>query len=55
MKTKIGYKNGYKIIIRNSFYEVISGNRAMFFGYCHRNSTIEEIINKTILIGKEKD
>ena len=55
MKTKIGYKNGYRIIIRDSFFEVSSGNRAIYYGSCRENSTIEEIINKTILIRKEKD
>lgn len=45
----IGYRNGYRIQIRNSFYEVSSGNRIYYYGYCRKNSTIQEIANKTIL------
>lgn len=46
---RIGYRNGYRIQIRNSFYEVSSGNRIYYYGYCRKNSTIQEIANKTIL------
>lgn len=46
---RIGYRNGYKIQIQNGFYEVSSGNRVYHFGYCRKNSTIQEIVNKTIL------
>lgn len=44
---RIGYRNGYKI--QNGFYEVSSGNRIYYFGNCRKNSTIQEIANKTIL------
>jgi len=49
MKRKIGYKLGYQIQISNGFYEVISGKRVVYYGFCSRNSTIQEIINKTIM------
>ena len=49
MKRKIGYKLGYQIQINNGFYEVVYGKRAVFYGYCNTSSTIQEIINKTIL------
>lgn len=45
----IGYRNGYRIQIQNGFYEVSSGNRIYYYGYCRKNSTIQEIANKTIL------
>ena len=46
---RIGYRNGYKIQIKNGFYEVIDGKRICHYGYCRNNSTIQEIANKTIL------
>ena len=52
---RIGYRNGYRIQIRNSFYEVSSGNRIYYYGYCRKNSTIQEIANKTILQDEVKD
>ena len=57
MKKQIGYKLGYRIIIRNSFYEVTEGKRAIYYGQCRKNSTIQEIVNKTILLdlGNERN
>lgn len=49
MKRKIGYKLGDQIQINNGFYEVISGKKVCYYGNCKRNSTIQEIVNKTIL------
>ena len=49
MKRIIGYKLGYQIQISNGFYEVIYGKRAVFYGYCNTSSTIQEIIDKTIM------
>ena len=46
---RIGYRNGYRIQIKNGFYEVVDGKKCLFFGYCRKNSTIQEIANKTIL------
>ena len=53
MKRISGYKRGYHIKIADGFYEVISGNRVVFFGECRKNSTIQEIANKTILLNME--
>lgn len=50
---RIGYRNGYRIQIQNGFYEVSSGNRIYYYGYCRKNSTIQEIANKTILLQDE--
>ena len=55
MKKQIGYRYGYRIIIRDSFFEVTEGKRAVYYGKCHRNRTIQEIINKTILLALENE
>lgn len=49
MRRKVGYKLGYQIQISNGFYEVISGKKVCYYGNCRKNSTIQEIVNKTIL------
>lgn len=46
---RIGYRLGYKIQIKDGFYEVIDNKKCIYFGYCRKNSTIQEIVNKTIL------
>ena len=48
MKKLIGYKCGYRIVIQDGFYEVLDGKTAKYYGSCRKNSTIQEIINKTI-------
>lgn len=53
MKKITGFKKGYYIRIIDGFYEVIDGNRVLFFGECRKNSTIQEIANKTILLNRE--
>ena len=52
MKKQIGYRQGYKITIRDCFYEVIDGKRVIYYGNCRKNSTIQEIANKTILVNQ---
>ena len=49
MRRQIGYTKGYQIKIFNGFYEVSRGNKAVYYGKCRKNSTIQEIINKTLL------
>ena len=53
MKKITGFKKGYYIRIIDGFYEVIDGNRVVNFGQCKKNSTIQEIANKTILLNQE--
>lgn len=53
MKKITGFKKGYYIRIINGFYEVIDGNRVVHFVQCKKNSTIQEIANKTILLNQE--
>lgn len=54
MKKLIGYKRGYKIQIIDGFYEVVNGRCVTHFGKCRKNSTIQEIINKTIDLDQEE-
>lgn len=54
MKKQIGYRHGYRITIRDCFYEVTEGKRVLYFGECRKNSTIQEIVNKIILINQEE-
>lgn len=53
MKKLTGYRNGYRIQIIDGFYEVVDGRRVLYFGKCRRNSTIQEVINKTIDLNQE--
>ena len=53
MKKVTGFKSGYYIRIINGFYEVISGNKCCYYGYCKKDSTVEEIVSKTIGIYQE--
>lgn len=51
---RIGYKQGYRIVIDGNFYEVIDGRRVTHFGNCRKNCTIQEIANKTFLLDQEE-
>lgn len=53
MKKLTGYRNGYRIQIIDGFYEVIDGRRVLYFGKCRKNSTIQEVVNKTIDLNQE--
>lgn len=53
MKKITGFKKGYHIRIVDGFYEVIDGNRVVHFGECRKNSTIQEVANKTILLNSQ--
>ena len=54
MKKLIGYKIGYRIQIIDGFYEVVNGRCVTHFGKCRKNSTIQEIVNKTIDLDQEE-
>lgn len=54
MKKIKGYRRGYRIQIIDGFYEVIQGNRVIYFGNGKKNSTIQEIVNKTIDLEREE-
>ena len=55
MQKQIGYRQGYKIIIRDCFYEVTEGKRVLYYGNCRKNSTIQEIANTTILLNQSRE
>lgn len=54
MKKLIGYRNGYRIQIVDGFYEVIDGKKVLYFGKCRKNSTLQEVVNKTIDMNQEE-
>lgn len=44
----VHYKQCYKIVIKDKFYEVSIGNRMLFFGQLRHRPTPQEVWNKTI-------
>ncbi len=48
MKRAVHYRQGYKIVITNKFYEVSKGNRITHFGELRHKPTLQEVWNKTI-------
>lgn len=48
MKRTVHYRQGYKIVINNKFYEVSNGNRVTHFGALWHKPTLQEVWNKTI-------
>ena len=48
MKRTVHYKEGYKIVITNKFYEVSDGKTLMYFGELRHKPTIQEVWNKSI-------
>ena len=48
MKKLVGHRYGYRIVIKDGFYEVLDGKTVKYYGNCRKNSTIQEVINKTI-------
>lgn len=53
MKKLTGFRNGYRVQIIDGFYEVIDGRKVLYFGKCRKNSTIQEVVNKTIDMNQE--
>lgn len=50
MKREVHYKQGYRIIICNGFYEVISGKCVEFYGELSHKPTLQEVWNKTVAL-----
>ena len=48
MKRTVHYKQNYKIVIKDKFYEVCDGNRVLHFGQLRHRPTQQEVWNKTI-------
>ena len=55
MKRIVHYKQGYRIIICDKFYEVISGNRVLYFDELRHRPTVQEVWNKTIGLQEEEN
>ena len=54
MKRKVHYKQGYKVVINDKFYEVAEGKRLLDFGKLKHRPTLQEVWNKTIAL-QEKE
>ena len=48
MKREVHYKESYKIVITGKFYEVIGGNRVLYYDELSHRPTVQEVWNKTI-------
>lgn len=48
MTRTVHYKYGYKVVITGKFYEVISGNRVLYYDELSHKPTVQEVWNKTI-------
>lgn len=48
MKRTVHYKEGYKIVITNKFYEVLDGKMLLYFGKLRHKPTVQEVWNKSI-------
>lgn len=55
MKREVHYKQGYRIIICNRFYEVVSGKCVVFYGELKHRPTLQEVWNKTIGLQQEEE
>lgn len=55
MKRAVHYRQGYRIEIRNRFYEVSDGKIMMHFGEMRHIPTLQEVWNRTIGLNKEAD
>lgn len=50
----VHYKQGYKIIINNKFYELIDGKTVLYFGELKHRPTVQEVWNKTIGLNQQE-
>ena len=50
----VHYKQGYKIIINNKFYELIDGKTVLYFGELSHRPTVQEVWNKTIGLNQQE-
>lgn len=54
MRRIIHYRQGYKIVINNKFYEVSDGKTITHFGELRHKPTLQEVWNKTVGLELEK-
>lgn len=48
MKREVHYKEGYKIVITDKFYELSDGKTVLYFGELRHRLIVQEVWNKTI-------
>lgn len=48
MKRAVHYREGYKIVITDKFYELSDGKTVLYFGELRHRPTVQEVWNKTI-------
>lgn len=48
MKRVVHYREGYKIVITDKFYELSDGKTVLYFGELRHRPTVQEVWNKTI-------
>lgn len=53
MRRIIHYRQGYKIVINNKFYEVSDGKTITHFGELRHKPTLQEVWNKTVGLEQE--
>ncbi len=54
MRRIIHYRQGYKIVINNKFYEVSDGKIITHFGELRHKPTLQEVWNKTVGMEQEE-
>lgn len=54
MRRIIHYRQGYKIVINNKFYEVSDGKMITHFEELRHKPTLQEVWNKTVGLEQEK-
>ena len=55
MSRKVHYKQGYKIVINEKFYELSDGRKLLYFGQLRHRPTPQEVWNKTIGLEQEEE
>ena len=55
MSRKVHYKQGYKIVINEKFYELSDGRKLLYFGQLRHRPTPQEVWNKTIRLEQEEE
>lgn len=55
MRRVTHYRQGYKIVINNKFYEVSDGKTITHFGELRHKPTLQEVWNKTVGLEQGKD
>ena len=55
MSRKVHYKQGYKIVINEKFYELSEGRKLLYFGQLRHRPTPQEVWNKTIGLEQEEE